>query len=80
MHIVAIGWLYVVLMMSITEDTVVAGVLTLVLYGMLPVAIMLYISGSKQRKRKRDAEFAEKQALNAKPLVPPASDAPPPSP
>ncbi len=53
MHIVAIGWLYVTLMMAISEDTVVAGVMTFLLYGLLPVAIILYISGSKQRKEKR---------------------------
>ncbi|MDO8299686.1 MAG: hypothetical protein Q7T64_08310 [Lacisediminimonas sp.] len=62
MHIVAIGWLYVALMMAITETSIVAGVLTLVLYGLLPVAIILYISGSKQRKRKREAEQAARHA------------------
>lgn len=62
MNIVAIGWIYVVLMMAITENTVVAGILTFVLYGLLPVAIILYISGSKQRKRKQDAELAARQA------------------
>lgn len=55
MHIVAIGWLYVTLMMAITEESVVAGVLTFVLYGLFPVAIVLYISGSKRRKKKREA-------------------------
>lgn len=55
MHIVAIGWLYVTLMMAVTEESVVAGVLTFVFYGLLPVAIILYISGSKQRKKKREA-------------------------
>ncbi len=61
MHIVAIGWLYVTLMMAITETSIVAGVLTLVFYGVLPVAIILYISGSKQRKRKREAEQAARR-------------------
>jgi biotin transporter BioY len=63
MHIVAIGWLYVTLMMAISEDSVVAGVLTFLLYGILPVAIILYISGSKQRKKKQEA--ARLQALQA---------------
>src|SRR5690606_32354272 len=53
MHIVAIGWLYVVLMMSISETSVVAGLLTMFFYGLLPVAIILYISGSTQRKKQR---------------------------
>lgn len=61
MHIVAIGWLYVALMMAISETSVVAAVLTFVAYGLFPVAIILYISGSKQRKKKRDAELAARQ-------------------
>ncbi len=62
MHIVAIGWLYVALMMAITETSITAGVLTLLFYGLFPVAIILYISGSKQRKRKRAAEQAARHA------------------
>lgn len=56
MFIVAIGWMYVVLMMSIAEENAVAGVMTLILYGLLPVAILLYISGGGKRKRRRIAE------------------------
>ncbi|WP_151445914.1 hypothetical protein [Lacisediminimonas profundi] len=67
MNIVAIGWIYVVLMMAITENSVVAGILTFVLYGLLPVAIILYISGSKQRKRKQDAGLAARQAADKHP-------------
>ncbi|MDB5796970.1 MAG: putative transrane protein [Paucimonas sp.] len=66
MHIVAIGWLYVALMTAITERNAVAGVMTFLLYGVLPVAILLYLSGSKQRKRKRQAqEDARRQAAVA---------------
>lgn len=58
MHIVAIGWLYVTLLMAVTEESVVAGVLTFLLYGVFPVAIILYLSGSKRRKKKREAASA----------------------
>jgi biotin transporter BioY len=61
MFIVAIGWIYVVLMMAITETTPVAGVMTFVLYGLVPVALLLYISGGRQRKRRRAAEQQERQ-------------------
>jgi biotin transporter BioY len=61
MFIVAIGWLYVVLMMSITETTPVAGVMTFILYGLVPVSLLLYISGGRQRKRRRAAEQQERQ-------------------
>jgi hypothetical protein len=53
MHIVAIAWVYVVLMMSITEHSVTAGIMTFRLYGVLPLAIILYVAGSPQRKRNR---------------------------
>ena len=55
MYIVAIAWIYVVIMMSITEESVVAGAMTLVLYGILPLTIVLYIMGTSQRKRRRAA-------------------------
>lgn len=55
MYIVAIAWGYVVLMMSITEESIVAAVMTFVLYGILPLTIILYIMGTPQRKRNRAA-------------------------
>lgn len=61
MYIVAIAWIYVVLMMSITENSVVAGVMTFLLYGLLPLAIILYLMGAPQRKRER--QRAEKLRL-----------------
>jgi hypothetical protein len=53
MYIVAIAWIYVVFMMSITEHSVVAGIMTFLLYGVLPLAIILYLMGTPQRKRNR---------------------------
>lgn len=53
MYIVAIAWLYVVLMMSVTENSVIAAVMTFVFYGFLPVLIILYLTGTPQRKRNR---------------------------
>jgi bacteriorhodopsin len=53
MHIVAIAWLYVVFMMSITEHSVIAGIMTFLLYGVLPLSIILYLMGTNHRRRKR---------------------------
>jgi biotin transporter BioY len=78
MFIVAIGWLYVVLMMSITETTPVAGVMTFVLYGMVPVALLLYISGGRQRKRRRAAEQQERQRQAAAARAQAEQEPPPP--
>ena len=53
MYIVAIAWIYVVLMMSITEDSVIAGIMTFMLYGVFPLSVILYLMGTPQRKRNR---------------------------
>lgn len=55
MVIVAIAWLYVALMMAITETSVVAGVMTLLFYGVIPVAILWYLAGSRARRARRAA-------------------------
>jgi hypothetical protein len=60
MYIVVIGWMYVVLMMSIVEDSVVAGIMTFLMYGVVPLAIILYLTGGRQRRRNR--ALAKKQA------------------
>ena len=65
MYIVAIGWLYVALMMAITEHNVVAGVATFLMYGMAPVALVLYIMGTPGRRR-RKAEAERAQAARGK--------------
>lgn len=66
MYIVAIGWLYVALMMAITESNVVAGVATFLMYGLAPVALVLYIMGTPgRRRRKAQAERAQAAAVAA---------------
>lgn len=66
MYLVAIGWIYVVFMMAITESSVVAGVATFVFYGLLPVAIILYLGGSRRRRLKRQMEEEQmRQARNS---------------
>ncbi|HWT72520.1 MAG TPA: hypothetical protein VN361_10060 [Oxalicibacterium sp.] len=56
MYIIAIAWIYIVLMMSVTETSVVAGVMTFLLYGALPVGILYYLAGSKRRCRLRQQQ------------------------
>ena len=68
MQIVAIGWAYVVLMMVLAEalgpgGTVLGALVTLLLYGVLPIAIVLYVGGARGRARaRRQAELAERAA------------------
>jgi MYXO-CTERM domain-containing protein len=51
MWIVAIGWMYVVTLMAATEPTVVAGIMTFFCYGVLPLLLVLYLAGSRRRRR-----------------------------
>jgi len=53
MYIVAIAWLYVTLMMALTEPSITAGVLTFTFYGLLPCALLMWVIGTPQRRRKR---------------------------
>lgn len=53
MYIIAIGWIYVVLMMSITEPSLVAGIMTLLMYGVLPLTVVLYVMRAPHRRRQK---------------------------
>lgn len=65
MHIVAIAWMFVVVLMTLAEATSPQGTLlgalfTLLLYGLLPLSIVLYLLGTPMRRRaRRQAEAAE---------------------
>lgn len=68
MYIIAIGWMWVVFMMSITQKTILAGVSTFVFYGILPCSLLLYLLATPARRRrlaKREAEALEQQRAAA---------------
>jgi hypothetical protein len=74
MYVVPIAWLYVALMMSVAEatntnGTVLGALITFVLYGLVPVALLLYFMGAPARRRAIKA----REALEA---APPASAEP----
>lgn len=62
MYIVAIGWLYVVLMMAVASHSVLAGVMRFIFYGLLPVALLLWIVGTPARRRRRAMQAGPEQA------------------
>lgn len=53
MYVIAIGWLYVTLLMAATETNLTAGVLTFAFYGLAPLGLLLWLLGTPQRKRNR---------------------------
>lgn len=65
MYLIAIGWLYVALMMAVAEanhpsGTVIGAILTFLFYGLLPTALVMYLMGTPlRRKAKREREVKE---------------------
>jgi biotin transporter BioY len=53
MYVIAIAWLYVTLLMAATETSVTAGVLTFIFYGMAPLALLVWLLGTPQRRRNK---------------------------
>lgn len=49
MYIVAIAWIYVILMMAAAEKNFISGALTFLLYGALPLAVMALAFGRRRR-------------------------------
>ena len=77
MHIVALGWMFVVVLMALAEATSSQGTLlgafvTLMLYGVLPLSIVLYLLGTPMRRRARQRAEAAQQA-QAELAAPPSS-------
>lgn len=74
MYLIPLAWLYVVLMMAVAEatnsnGTVLGALVTFVLYGLGPVALVVYLMGAPQRRRttlaREAAELAAYRVLNA---------------
>jgi uncharacterized membrane protein len=71
MYLVAIAWMYVVVMMSVAEatapnGTVLGAIVTFFLYGVLPCVILMYLMGTPMRRRAiRAKEQAELEQLRA---------------
>jgi hypothetical protein len=67
MYVVAIAWIYVVLMMAVAEamspqGSVLGAFFTLLLYGVAPLALVLYVMGTPHRRRVRKAQEAQEWA------------------
>ncbi len=66
-HLIVIGWLYVVVMMAVAEatnttGTVLGAIFTFLLYGLVPMALVVYLMGTPGRRRalkQREAQAQE---------------------
>jgi Na+-transporting methylmalonyl-CoA/oxaloacetate decarboxylase gamma subunit len=64
MYIIVIAWMYVAVMMTVAEathdqGTILGAVFTFLLYGVLPVTLLVYLMGRGARRRARE----EREAL-----------------
>jgi len=55
MYLIVIAWIYVVLMMSVAEasnsnGSVLGALITFVLYGAVPVSLVVYLMGAPARR------------------------------
>jgi hypothetical protein len=82
MYLVAIAWMYVVVMMSVVEafssnGTVLGAAITFVLYGLLPLSIVMYVLRAPARRTARKAveaqELEQAQTAQAAAATQPAS-------
>ncbi|KQX87182.1 hypothetical protein [Variovorax sp. Root473] len=66
-HLIVIGWLYVAVMMAVAEatnttGTVLGAIVTFLLYGLAPVALVIYLMATPARRRaikEREAQAQE---------------------
>ena len=71
MYLLLIGWLYVVLMMAVVEaaspqGSLLGAFITLLLYGVLPVVLLMFIAGTPARRRLRHQQEQAQQSAAPK--------------
>lgn len=59
MYLIAIAWLYVVMIVAVADTTLVGSVLTFIFWGLAPLALFLWLFGTPQRRRQRTRKEAE---------------------
>ena len=78
MYIIPIAWIYVALMMAVAEATssngsLLGALMTFVLYGVLPIGLVLYFMGSPARRRANRARENQEASVQSSPVQPNAS-------
>ena len=73
MYLIVIGWLYVTLLMALAEafssqGSVLGAIITFVLYGLLPMALVVYLMGTPLRRKaiRKSEQLAREEYVAAK--------------
>lgn len=82
LHLIALAWLFVVLLMAAAEATSAQGswlgaLITLLLYGLLPLALVLYLAATPMRRARQRAQASEADDAAAAAQAPPTDSATP---
>ena len=72
MYLIVIGWLYVTLLMALAEafssqGSVLGAIITFVFYGLLPMALVVYLMGTPLRRKaiRRQEEQDRQEAVSS---------------
>lgn len=72
MYLIVIAWLYVTLLMALaeafsTQGSVLGAIITFVFYGLLPMALVVYLMGTPLRRKaiRRQEELSRQEVPNA---------------
>lgn len=84
MYLVVIGWFYVAVLMALAEATnsngsILGAIVTFFLYGLVPIALVVYLMGRPARRRRREKELAHEMTAKTEPSEaspPPSCDTP----
>jgi hypothetical protein len=64
-YVIAIGWLYVVVMIAAVSDSLLKGVIRFVFLGALPVGLLLWVKLMRYRAREAERVQAAEAAIGA---------------
>ncbi len=72
MYLIVIAWLYVTLLMALaeafsTQGSVLGAIITFVFYGLLPMALVVYLMGTPMRRKaiRRQEEQVRQEAVSS---------------
>jgi hypothetical protein len=76
MYLVVIGWMYVAVMMSLAEafganGSILGAIVTFFVYGLCPLALVVYLMGTPARKRAIKAREAAEATSGPSPSAAP---------
>lgn len=65
MYIIAIGWIFVTGLMALTETSIFSGLVTFIFVGLGPLALILWLLGTPERRRRQARQAEMDQAADS---------------